>query len=106
MKEIPPDVGSRWSSHRRCRCVRFGDKRASEAASETTERGDGGGVPWCSAQCDAWALGVTLHVLLTAPPPPLNSDQCKNDSVWLNMQKGEVRAAPRLPAVMRLAHSR
>lgn len=43
-----------------------------------------------SAQCDAWALGVTLLVLLTGPPPPLNSDQCKQDSVWLNMQKGKV----------------
>jgi serine/threonine protein kinase len=82
---------------------RFGDKRALEAASGTNERGDGGGVPSRSEQCDVWALGVTLHVLLTGPPEPLNSEQCKKDPVWLNMQKGVVRAAPRLPALMRFA---
>lgn len=43
-----------------------------------------------SAQCDAWALGVTLHVLLTGPPPNFNSEQCKNDLTWIRMQKGEV----------------
>jgi hypothetical protein len=80
--------------------VRLNVKRASEAASETDSPNAGmrtGGELSCSAQCDAWALGVTLLVLLTGPPPPLNSDQCKQDSVWLNMQKGKVRAAPPIP---------
>jgi hypothetical protein len=34
---------------------------------------------------------VTLHVLLTGPPPNFNSEQCKNDLTWIRMQKGEVR---------------